>query len=149
MWTSVFAWKTPWPEETGGLPSVRLQSRTRLSDWVHTSTIWTTRAKDRAYGFTCIILFNSYDDPVVTSSFINRVLFLVVGGGVWAHHLACRILVLRPRIESEAHTVEEQSLNHWTTREVSLPLLFIYLFIYVFDALSFHNKHHLLRYIVP
>ena len=80
-WTSVFAWKIPWAEETGGLPSVRLQSRTQLSDWAHTSTVWTTRAKDRAYGFTCIILFNAYDDPIVTSSFINRVLFLVVGEG--------------------------------------------------------------------
>ena len=30
--SSILAWKIPWKEEPGGLQSMRLQSRTRLSD---------------------------------------------------------------------------------------------------------------------
>ena len=31
--SSVLAWRTPWREEPGGLPSTGSQSRTRLSDF--------------------------------------------------------------------------------------------------------------------
>ena len=31
--SSILAWKTPWMEKPGGLQSMELQSRTRLSDF--------------------------------------------------------------------------------------------------------------------
>ena len=34
---------------------------------------------------------------------------------------ACGILVPRPGIEPMPHALEDQSLNHWTTREVLSP----------------------------
>ena len=34
--SSTLAWKIPWAEESGGLQSVGLQSRTRLSDFIFT-----------------------------------------------------------------------------------------------------------------
>ena len=34
--SSTFAWKTPWAEEPGRLQSMRLQSRTRLSNFTFT-----------------------------------------------------------------------------------------------------------------
>ena len=34
--SSTLAWKIPWAEEPGGLQSVGLQSRTRLSDFIFT-----------------------------------------------------------------------------------------------------------------
>ena len=33
--SSILAWRFPWTEEPGGLPSIKLQSRTRLSDYTH------------------------------------------------------------------------------------------------------------------
>ena len=39
-----------------------------------------------------------------------------------ALHAACRLLVPQPRISPMAPTVETQSLNHWTTREVPLHI---------------------------
>ena len=41
----------------------------------------------------------------------------------WPHHVACGILVPRPRIEPMVPAVEAQSLNHWTAREVPMLLL--------------------------
>ena len=38
------------------------------------------------------------------------------GGGV--HHMACGILVPQPGVEPMSPTVEAQSHNHWTAREV-------------------------------
>ena len=38
--------------------------------------------------------------------------------------MACRIFVLQPVIEPVPHALEVQSLNHWTTREVSEIMFF-------------------------
>ena len=41
--SSILAWKIPWTEEPGGLPSVASQSQTqlkRLSKQVHTCLLW-------------------------------------------------------------------------------------------------------------
>ena len=38
--SSTLAWKIPWAEEPGGLQSVGLQSRTRLSDFTFTFMHW-------------------------------------------------------------------------------------------------------------
>ena len=40
----------------------------------------------------------------------------IFGGGV--HHMACGILVPQPGVEPMSPTVEAQSHNHWTAREV-------------------------------
>ena len=42
--------------------------------------------------------------------FLNLILF-------WPHHMACRILVPQPGIESKPPPVEVQRLNPWTSRE--------------------------------
>ena len=39
----------------------------------------------------------------------------------WPWYVACGILVPGPGIEPVPPTVEAQSLNHWTTREVPYP----------------------------
>ena len=39
----------------------------------------------------------------------------------WLCHGACRILVLQPGIKPVSPAVEEQSPNHWTTKEVTVP----------------------------
>ena len=36
----------------------------------------------------------------------------------WPCHAACRILVLQPEMEPTPPSLEAQSLNHWTVREV-------------------------------
>ena len=38
--SSIFAWRIPWMEEPGGLQSTWLQSRTRLSDFIHTHVLF-------------------------------------------------------------------------------------------------------------
>ena len=48
-------------------------------------------------------------------------------------HAACRILFPPPGIEPTSPAVEVQSLNHWTTREVSL-------FIFESTCLLFHSQ---------
>lgn len=40
------------------------------------------------------------------------------------HPMACRTLVPHLRIELVPPTVEAQSINHWTAREVPVPLTF-------------------------
>ena len=42
-------------------------------------------------------------------------------------HSGCRILVLQPETEPVPLAVEAQSLNHWTTREVSYKQTFLVL----------------------
>ena len=37
--TSILAWRTPWMEKPGGLQSMGLPSRTRLSDFTFTFTL--------------------------------------------------------------------------------------------------------------
>ena len=38
--SSILAWKTPWTEESGGLQPMGFQSRTWLSNWVHTFALF-------------------------------------------------------------------------------------------------------------
>ena len=55
----------------------------------------------------------------------------------WPHHLACEILVPWPGIELLPPVVKAQSLNHWTTSEVSpCALEYIHLCVCVCDRLG-------------
>ena len=45
---------------------------------------------------------------------------------LWPRHVAGRILVPRPGIESVSPAVGAQRLNHWTAREVPVVLLLIF-----------------------
>ena len=44
---------------------------------------------------------------------------------LWLCHEACGILVLRLRIKPTHLELEAQSLNHWTTREVTLESILV------------------------
>ena len=46
----------------------------------------------------------------------------------WPHCMSCGILVPWPGIEPMSLAVEAQSLNHWTTREVSTTLFMAHFF---------------------
>ena len=45
-------------------------------------------------------------------------------------HEACVILILLLRIEPVPSSVEDQSLNHWTTREIPISLFKMFIFIF-------------------
>ena len=49
--------------------------------------------------------------------------FCLFFGSLWQCHAACRILVPRRKIEPMPPSVETQSPDHWTAREVSLCVL--------------------------
>ena len=53
---------------------------------------------------------------------VSRILFYLFI--FWQYQVACRILVPWPGIEPRLPTVEAQSLNHWTTREVPVTRIF-------------------------
>lgn len=51
------------------------------------------------------------------------------------HHMACGILVSQPGVEPMSPTVEAQSHNHWTAREVLSTWNFENTFIqYIYNA---------------
>ena len=52
-------------------------------------------------------------------------------GFFWLHHATCGMLVPQPKIDFLRSSVEEQSPNHWTTREVPRAKLVFYLSIYL------------------
>jgi len=47
-----------------------------------------------------------------------------LGGWLAPHHAVCRILVLQPGFKPVPTTLEAQSFNHWTAREVPWPTFF-------------------------
>ena len=47
-----------------------------------------------------------------------------LGGSLAPHHSVCRILVLQPGFKPAPTTLEAQSFNHWTAREVPWPTFF-------------------------
>ena len=65
--------------------------------------------------------------------FFNVYLFIY-----WPRQTACGISVLQPGIKPMLHTLEAQSLNHWTAREVphcflfNVTLLFFVIFLFLF-----------------
>ena len=69
------------------------------------------QSRQTANGQAELFFFNSLFKKI---SFYFIYLFLFF----WSCHAACGILVPWPGIKPVPHAVEEQSLNHWTTREV-------------------------------
>ena len=44
--------------------------------------------------------------------------------------MAFGVLILWPRIEPVPSSVEDQSLNHWATREIPISLFRMFIFIF-------------------
>ena len=53
--------------------------------------------------------------------------------------MACGILVPQPGIKPMPPALEAQSLNHWTTREVLLFLIFLVLVVWRYFPLLWQN----------
>ena len=58
-----------------------------------------------------------------------------------SHREACRILVPPPGIEPVSPAVEAWSLNHWSSREVPVPLSFNFNLLYVDIFITFCSLH--------
>ena len=101
--SSILAWRISWTEEPDGLQSIVSQSWTRLKG------------------------LNTYS---VCSSFSHLIHHF---WGARACHKACGILVSRPGIKPEFPSLEAQSLNHWTTREVPNTLDYSQICSYSWD----------------
>ena len=99
--SSILAWRIPWPEKPGGLQSLgsRRAGHGR-SDLAHTRAHMTmTRDLKLKTKNSCADLL-CFKKPFF-----------------WPCHMACKILVPQPEIESIRSAVEMQSPNHWNARE--------------------------------
>ena len=77
------------------------------------------RAKPRQTSLFFVFFFKC--NPFLYFYFLFKKLF-------WPHCMSCGILVSWPGIEPMSPAVEAQSLNHWTTREVSTTLFMAHFF---------------------
>ena len=90
--SSVLAWRIPGMREPGGLPSMGSHSRTQLKQLSSSSSL---------FSIAIVLSFQG----------CLYVCFL------WPCHMAYRISVPQPGIESRCSAVEVWNPNHWTTRE--------------------------------
>ena len=72
-------------------------------------------------GLTGLISLESKGLSRVKDCFLSNCYFLEI---FWPRCMACRILVPKPGTEPMSPALTAQSLNHWTTREVSLAVIF-------------------------
>ena len=119
--SSILAWRIPWTEEPGELQSMGSQT---------VGHTWSDSAQHSAFTVRLIeVHTNSYD--------------MLQFGFLYFGCVACGILVSWPGTEPVPCTLEAQSLNHWTTREVP-PLGFFKIlldFLYTSFAWTFLEGH--------
>ena len=119
--SSILAWRMPWTEEPGELQSMGSQT---------VGHTWSDSAQHSALMVRLIkVHTNSYD--------VFQFGFLYFGC------VACGISVSWPGTEPAPRTLEAQSLNHWTTKEVP-PLGFFKIlldFLYISFAWTFLEGH--------
>ena len=72
-------------------------------------------------GLTGLISLESKGLSRVKDCFLSNCYFLEI---FWPRCMACRILVPKPGTEPMSPALTAQSLDHWTTREVSLAVIF-------------------------
>ena len=72
-------------------------------------------------GFQLLFPLDVYQAVGLLDHLVVLLFFLL-----WPRHVAGRILVPRPGIESVSPAVGAQRLNHWTAREVPVVLLLIF-----------------------
>ena len=81
--------------------------------------MWSCFFKKEKYFTWISAVFRKSVAPLHFPFFLNFSLF-------WVHCTACRILVHQPGMESGPPAVETTSPNHWTTRELPLPLASVF-----------------------
>ena len=109
-------------------------SQLRTSFWLfsgHTATTWLLPGNSHCWcwNVTSATLSLSFFSNILVANhflmiffwnfqFFKKLLFFF-----WPHHVACGILVPQPGIKPVPPALGVQSLNHWTSREVHLPIL--------------------------
>ena len=65
-------------------------------------------------------LKKNHHNTIITPKYIYIYMFVLVFFCLifWSHHTECKTLAPQPRLEATLPTVEAQSLNHWTARDI-------------------------------